>query len=107
MLEWNVYWEDFNNKQIVVRNVFALSHSFITYLKEDVKKFKRKEDFIEQLQKDLRYCYWCKSEYEVIITSWPSKEECDKKIDVYKQIMINWDKFAEYVWENRKLIKKL
>ena len=107
MLEWNVYWEDFNSKQIVVRNVFNLSNKFVEYLKTDVKKFKRKEDFIEQLQKDLRYCYWYKSEYEVIITSWPSKEECNRKIDVYKQIMINWDKFAEYVWKNRKLIKNL
>lgn len=107
MLEWNVYWEDFNARKIVIRNVFNLSYKFNEYLKENFKKNKTKEEFCTQLERDLQYCYWSKSEHELIITSWPRKEECDKKIDIYSQIMLNWEKFATYTWENRNLIKKL
>lgn len=107
LLEWNVYWEDFNKNQIIVRNVFNLSSSFNTYLKENFKKNNLKEDFCKQLERDLQYCYWSKCEYEIIISSWLSKDDCEIKIDVYDQIMINWDKFCNYVWENKSLIKKL
>ena len=107
MLEWNVYWEDFNKNQIVVKNVFKLSSSFNKYLKKKKKKNNLKEDFCKQLERDLHYCYWSKCEYEIIISSWPSRADCEIKIDVYDQIMINWDKFCDYVWENKSLIKKL
>lgn len=107
MLEWNVYWEDFNANKIVVRNIFNLSWKFNEYLKENFKKNKTKEDFCKQLERDLQYCYWSKSEHEVIITSWPQKDECDIKVDVYSQVMLNWNKFADYTWENRKLIKNM
>ena len=91
LLIWNVYWEDFNRNQIVVKNVFNLSFSFNNYLKENFKKNKSKEDFCEQLRRDLQYCYWSKSEHEVIISSWPPREDCEIKVDVYDQIMMNWD----------------
>ena len=29
----------------------------------------------------------------------------DKKIDVYDQVMNNWDAFIEYLWEHRKELK--
>ena len=29
-----------------------------------------------------------------------------KRIDVYQQIMINWDRFIQYVWDNKRLITK-
>lgn len=107
MLVWNVYEEDFNAKKIVVRNVFNLSWRFNEYLKENFKENKIKGEFCEQLRRDLQYCYWCKSEHEVIISSWPSRDDCEIKVDVYAQIMINWDRFCDYVWENKSLIKKL
>lgn len=30
----------------------------------------------------------------------------EKKIDVFEQIDINWDRFVDYVWNNIKDIKK-
>ncbi len=107
MLIWNVYWEDFNRNQIVVRNVFNLSVSFNNYLKDNLKKNKLKKDFCKQLERDLQYCYWSKCEHEIIISSWPSRDDCKIKVDVYDQIMLNWDKFCDYVWKNKSLIKKL
>lgn len=107
MLKWNVYWEDFNAKEIVVRNVFHLSWKFNEYLKENFKENKTKEKFCEQLKRDLQYCYWSKCEHEVIITGWPQREDVEIKTDVYYQVMLNWDKFADYTWKNRKLIRSL
>ena len=107
MLMWNVYWEDFNAKEIITRNIFHLSYRFNECLKENFKKNKTKGSFCEQLKKDLQYCYWSKSEHEVIITSWLPREGVERKVDVYEQVMMNWDQFADYTWENRQRIRSL
>ena len=90
-----------------------------------------KDEFAEQLKRSLMYWFWCKSEHEVVISSWPvyiDKEELDrinteyeeynnkwghypytinvspyvgKKIDIYSQVMMNWEQFVEYVWSNK------
>ena len=73
------------------------------------------------------YYFWSKSEYEIVITSFPpyiDKKEIEKltktnkkireavnldtgkKIDIFDQIMINQDKFIDYLWNNKKLLKK-
>jgi hypothetical protein len=83
----------------------------------------------------LQYYYWSKSEYETIITSWPpyvEDEELNRlnsekekriqetgkfyraavnlnvgyKIDIYTQVMMNWDRFIDYIWNNKHLITK-
>ena len=76
------------------------------------------------------YQYWSRSEYEVVVTSWPPyikvenieemksevekhNSECNweqvrisptltvaKKIDVFEQLNMNWEQFIDYVWEN-------
>jgi hypothetical protein len=30
----------------------------------------------------------------------------DEKIDVYDQVRLNWDVFIDWLWENRKELKK-
>ena len=66
------------------------------------KKNKGNRDvFNETLRKDLLYYFWSKCEWEVVIQHWPTSERCnDKKIDVYEQIMMNWEIFADYVWKS-------
>ena len=93
------------------------------------------EKFAEEVRKSLQYCYWSKSEYETIITSWPpyiENDELDRlnkekeahlekygnfyreavelnvsyKIDIYTQIMMNWNRFIDYIWNNKHLITK-
>ena len=74
------------------------------------------------------YYFWSKCEWEVVITDWPTHitvEEIEelneelsryearwhrkpyslnvglpvqKKVSVYDQVMMNWDIFVEYVW---------
>ena len=77
---WNVYREDFNHRTIVKYNIF--DHSGFA---QDVKKLLKtditKDEFAEQLRRSLMHCFWCKSEYEVVISSWPvyiDKAELDR-----------------------------
>lgn len=107
MLEWNVYHYNINKHKIEPYNIFD-HYSFREYVKKAIREHLIKEDFIEQLKLELRYYYWCKAEWEVIITPWCGGDREDAiKIDVYDQVMLNWDKFVEYVWENRKELLKV
>ena len=124
---WNVYRENFNNNSIIKYNIFdhgGFAQDVNKLLKEDITK----DEFAEQLRRSLMHCFWCKSEYEVVISSWPvyiDKEELDrinseceeyndkwahypykinispevsKKIDIYSQVMLKFDIFVDYVW---------
>lgn len=119
-MQWNVFLEDFNKHEIVTFDIFR--HS---YFRKDVAKIKKKklnyEDFSKELRSVVMYYFWSKSEYEVVITSWPpyiDREELDrltseekylrhnvrltvgKKIDVYQQLFLNWERFVGYVYES-------
>ena len=122
-LEWNVFRHEFNTKEIVKYNVF--DHP--GFMNDVLKIRKDKETFADQLRREAQYYFWSKCEHEVVIASWPvyiskdeytritkeltSVENRDKafrvvnicptvgsKIDVYEQLMLNWDKFVEYTW---------
>ena len=125
-LMWNVFVED--NRKIKVYNV--LSKSIIEKIKKAKKKFPNKKDFSEEVRHIMMYHFWSKCEWEIILTSWPTsisveelnrlredlKEHVKKyksvpcrlcprldvgeKIDVFKQIEINWDVFIDYLWNN-------
>ena len=107
MLEWNVYCDDFNERKIRIFNVFN-HHGVIEDLKKFVKKYKTKEEFCEHLRTTIMYYYWSKCEWEIVLTSFPERQDyTEEKIDVYDQLMLNWDKFCDYVWDNKSLINKL
>ena len=135
-LEWFVFEEDFNAKEIVPLNIFEGSYKFVEGLLHAKKKYKDNYiKFAEEVRSSLQYAYWAKCEWETIITGWPpfvDGEEIDRlskekqkhiddtgyfyredvrleiayKMDVYTQVMMNWDRFIEYVWANKKLITK-
>ena len=124
---WNVYRENFNNKAIVTYNIFdhgGFAQDVNKLLKEDISK----DEFANQLKRSLRYWFWCKSEYEVVLCSWPvyinkaeldrlntECEECNnkwghypykinvtpdvgEKVSIYDQVMMNWGQFIDYVY---------
>ena len=91
--------------------------------------------FSKMIAREIGYELWARCQYEVVITSWPvyitaeeleslKKEETEAKekghnfcrtsvdpdigikVDVAQQIMMNWDNFIAYLWNNRKLLKK-
>lgn len=130
-LEYYVYRHDFNGKSIERFNVFDHGR-FFEDVKKNLKKYNVKEEFAEELRKDLAYYYWSKAEHEVVITSWvphitmseldrinAEREETlknynrepyrlyvnpdvGKKIDVYEQVRLNWDLFVDYVWSHKR-----
>ena len=134
-LEWNVFCYDINKNKITTVNIF--NHwKFDEDVQKSLKKFKDKDEFAEQLRRDLMYYFWSKCEYEVIITSFPTyitMNELDRvnndrwnhkdrygtdymrinvtpetgaKIDIYEQVMNNWNIFLDYVWNSKKHRKK-
>ena len=99
MLEWKVLVSDFNEKDINEYNVF----DHMRFM-EDCKKNARKnihnyDEFCKNLRIDLAYYFWAKYEWEIIVTDWPRGEK-SIKIDVYEQVMLNWDHFCDYVWSH-------
>ena len=124
---WNVYIENFNTKKIEVYNIFDHA-SFKHNILQEYSICKSKEVFFDKLKRELTYYFWCKCEWEMVITDWPTHITVDeiedlndelsryesrwhrkpyslnvdlpiqKKISVYDQVMLNWDIFAEYVW---------
>ena len=88
-----------------------------------------KEEFAEKLRRELQYYFWSKSEYEIVLTSWPpyiDKKELDRlnteyedynkqwghypykinirpdigeKIDISDQVQNNMTHFVNYLWD--------
>lgn len=148
-MKWDVYYYNFNANKIESFNI--LDHwSFREYTKKAAKKLKTKEEFAEQLKSELRYYFWSKAEYELIIEitednhifliPWcgcrnPEEVKIEinpvvtedgfnwlefarlhterqryknkAKIDIYDQVMFNWDKFVDWCWDNKKKLLKM
>ena len=113
MLEWNVYYESWNDRKIKSFNIFNHGR-FLEDLKKAAKKVHIREDipiekqmFLDQMRRDLQYYFWSKCEWELVLASWVGREGTeDIKIDVFDQVMLNWPVFSEYVWQNRKELRK-
>lgn len=122
--------------KIVPINIFEYNWVFLKGLLDAKKKYgKDFIKFADRVRSCLQHEYWSRSEYETIITTWPpyvDSDEIDRlvkerderiknngvfyrehvnpevgyKIDIYDQIMLNWDAFINYLWDNKKLITK-
>ena len=110
-LVWNTYIGDWNTKQIEHWNVFDHGR-FLDDCRKNYRKYGRgkdadREKFLEEVRRDLMYYSWSKCEWEVIVSHWPPNERFKaSKIDVYEQVHMNWARFADYLWENRKELGK-
>ena len=99
-MQWYVYVENFNRKKMEKYNIFEHA-SFM----EDVRKAYKKhrdnfEEFSIEIKRSLRYYFWSKCEWEIVLSPWPEREGFrEEKIDVYDQVMLNADVFFKYVWD--------
>ena len=100
-MEWFAWIYDFNKKAIVKYNIFD-NCVFREGVEKILKKRVNKEEFCSLLDKELFYTYMSRFEYETTISSFPPMEDVRKKIDVYEQVMMNFDAFAYYVWCNKR-----
>ena len=131
-LEYYVYYYNFNSRSIKKFNIFNHGR-FLEDVKKDLRECETKKEFAEELYKDLIYYFWSKADWEVVITPWTPyitiselnrlNEEREKilkkydieprrlyvnpevgeKIDIYDQVMLNWDLFVDYVWSHKKV----
>lgn len=100
-LEWNVFYHSVNKNEITTFNIFRHG-GFYDDVQKSLKKFKDKNEFAEQLRRDLSYYFRFKSEYEIIISPWcGGRDTKDIKVDIYTQVMNNWDLFLDYVWNSK------
>ena len=112
-------------------NIFDHSR-FYKDVKKALKKFDNKEEFAEEVKKSLMWCYWCKSEYEIVITTWAPcitmseldrlnkarkktlseydrepyrlhiNPEVGEKVDVFSQVEMNYSIFIDYLWSHKR-----
>ena len=99
-MEWYVYVEDINGRRITTYNIFQHGR-FMDDVQKIYKRYKNDFDIFScEIQKSLHYYFWSKAEWEIILSDWPESSMFQKeKIDVYDQVMLNWDIFIRYVWE--------
>lgn len=97
-MEWNVYYHNVNTQKIESFNIFK-HHSFNEYIHTHLKRSKTKKEFAEKLKAELRFYFWSKAEWEIIISPWVGGRDTeDIKIDVYDQVMLNFDILVDYIW---------
>ena len=105
MLTWNVCYGSFNERKIKTFNIFEHA-DFYEDVKKAAKKCKNDRDaFAKEVRHSLMYFFWAKCEWEIVLQSWPPGDNFrDEKVDVFDQVMLNWDRFIDYVWEHKKEI---
>ncbi len=105
MLEWNVLYEDFNDKsKVKTINILKNWDKIILDAKKE-NKFTDFNSFKEWLNKEFLYRYWSKREYEIAISGLSCNDW--QKIDVYFQLKMNFDRIVEYINKELKIIKEV
>ena len=129
-MQWFVFRNDSNAKKIERYNVFK-HYSFATDVKKLLCEVTNKLEFSDKLKRIVQYYFWSKCEMEVVVASWPIyitldgydditndlntyekqygkkprvlnvSPEIGEKIDIYEQLMLNWDVFVNYIWEKK------
>lgn len=96
-MEWYVLLHDFNKDKVISYNIFN-NNKLNEELKELKENFISKEIFISELDKTLRWCFWSKAEYEIMVGDLFEKD-LDKyeKIDAYQQLKPNLNTLADYI----------
>lgn len=103
MLTWIVKNFDCNKQAIIDYNALKPFESFI---RKQKKKCSTKEEFSEELRKELKYRYWSRSEYElvlvkqsgrIILMPWVGCRDAQlAAIDVTGDKTFDWDTFSLY-----------
>ena len=142
-MTWNVFYHNCNADEIEALNIFRHGR-FREDTQEALKIAKNKAEFALIIKRELRYYFWSKSEYELIIRltdddrvfllPWcgsrdPEGEKLEvtnemnfdwlgfakyhidnqvykseAKIDIYDQVMFQFDEFINYMWNERNTV---
>lgn len=104
-LRWHVFYHSPSEDGIRPWNIF--NHA--SFREDVVKHLKDKKlddrSFAEEVKRDLLYYFWCKSEYEIVLSQWVGRE-CEVKVDIYTQVYMNFEHFINYLSQFRTKGKK-
>lgn len=84
-------------------------YDILPYLSNSWKKLSKKKreeitDLKEWVKDRLRYQYWSRTEYEILLLSWPPIDNEDpRKIDIFWQCEPNLDIITKLFKENEKI----
>ena len=102
-MQWNVIVCDFNTKTF--KNYNILGHTlFVESIEKRAKELYGDNlpdytAFKEYVRLELQYYFWSKCEYEIVLSAWPPNENIkNEKIDVYDQVMLNFEQFYKYLY---------
>ena len=105
-MKWNVFYHNVNKQEITTLNIFD-HWKFAEDVQKNLKQNKDKDEFAEELRRDLFYYFCSKAEYEIIISPWCGNRNTKNiKVDIYNQVMLNFDIFADYVWSHKEVRNK-
>ena len=103
-LVWNVFYHNSNAKKIEFFNIFD-HWKFREGVEKALKKSKTREELERAVKSELMCCFWSKYEWEVLITTFPANEDETIKVDVYWQVINNFDRFIDYLAQNKRFRK--
>ena len=91
-----------NSNKLVYTNVISqdLVEDILKRVKNKTRHIGCYDELKEAIKSYLMWRYWCKSEYEVIVSNWCGKD-MKQKIDIWYQLEPNLDRITEYI--NREL----
>lgn len=105
--EWYAIIENVNAKRIEKYNIFNhagflndCDKAWINHHKDSENGFSK---FEKEVRSSLLYYFWSKCEWEILVYGFPYYENFKpEKIDVFDQVMMNWDRFINYLWRYYK-----
>ena len=98
-MTWHVIYHDSNRREITTVNIFK-HYGFRRDVINAANKCSDFTSFSKEVGAALQDHFWSKCEWEIQITPWVGRAD-PVKIDVYDQVMLNWEAFIDYVWNNR------
>ena len=102
-MKWNVLLKDSEGAKFKSYNIFDYD-AFRISIEELFKKQYHKKQFLIELDRETHYFFWSQIEWEMIFPPMDVAEHGKYnaltwyKIDVYEQLRVNWERFAEYMW---------
>ena len=99
-MEWNAYCYNINRREIESMNIFRHCR-FANDVIKAMRTCETKEAFAEDVRHSLAYYFWSKSESEILISGLFDSDK-EYKVDIYSQVMLNYDKFINYLWNVKK-----
>lgn len=104
MIEYRVITWDFSTDRVEHYDIMPY-----LYRRLEEKRKKRQivlkdltlEKLKEFIDDESKYQFWARCQYEVILSSWPPRENGRKhKMDVYEQIHMNLDNIAKLMYDD-------